>query len=75
MSGSVMDNGIPGKLLAAFGTAQVAFRVILHDHVSVTLDERSRALLSVAVEQCGAFSAMHGDCVCLSHDNLLKMTP
>jgi len=69
-----MDNGAPGKLLPAFGTAQVAFRVILHDHVGVALDERSRALLFVAIEQCGAFSAMHGDCVCFPHDNLFKTT-
>ena len=49
MSGSVMDDGMSGKFLAAFGTMQIAPSVILHDHVGVTLDERSRALLFVTV--------------------------
>ncbi|MBI1833960.1 MAG: hypothetical protein HYR90_04000 [Candidatus Andersenbacteria bacterium] len=39
MSGPVMDGGVPGERLTAFGTLEVAVGVILHNHVGIALNE------------------------------------
>jgi len=69
---SVVDDGMSGKLLTARRTFEVALSVIRHYHVGVALYKRSSAFLSVTVEPGRAFNAMHCDCVCFSHDNLLE---
>jgi len=74
VGGSVMDDGVPGELLATAGTPKITFCIILYYPVSKTLYECSGTLLFVAIKQIGAFSAVHSDCVCFFHSFLFKMT-